>query len=214
VKDPARKKNAYTCDRPPKGVGISGDSTKGSSNNLASGTANYDSCASCLSVTGKGYVTTTGKCESGSVTGSTESDSNPSKGNWISFLKEKTKTDWVSVKLAPSGSLSCESLPKTSTTSSPSTSSSSNTLSVAPTPVAKVYDDVGTDEICAKYVACGLCTLLNAEYCGWDSSANKCKHGKSTESDDGKATTKDGNWIWFIDSAHKSREGGDGLTCV
>lgn len=55
-----------------------------------------------------------------------------------------------------------------------------------------------TNSVCSAYSTCTSC--LPQDACGWDSTQSGCKHGNSTSSDDGQATSSSGNWFWVIGS--------------
>ncbi|MBI4894303.1 MAG: hypothetical protein HY833_01050, partial [Candidatus Aenigmarchaeota archaeon] len=80
IKDTARKKRAYTCEKPPKGVGLS--SSTGNSPIVSSGCSSKTSCSACTPDTANscGWSVKQAKCITGTASGS--NDGSSGTGDW------------------------------------------------------------------------------------------------------------------------------------
>ena len=174
VANPSLYAGTYSCQNPPSGSSSSGSAA---SNTGSSSESSSNPCLACVKQFGKGYVTTTGKCESGSAKSSSESSASVSNKNWVYFSQDSIR-DGAAVANPSSyaGTYSCQTPPSGS---SPSTSSESGTTGVGLTCLE-----------CVKQFGKGYVT-----------TTGKCESGSAKTSSESSASVTNRNWVYFSQEA-------------
>lgn len=147
-------------------------------------TSTTNTCIACTDQPNKGYVSTTGKCESGDPLKSLESSATATSKNWYFYTDSRFRDRVVVAHPEYKGSLACNELTTSTSATAPTTSTTAPTTTSAKD-------------------ACTVCTDQPNK--GYVSTNGKCESGEPLKSLESSATAVSKTWYFYSKNTYRDR---------